>query len=106
MPMPGMKALKGIGRRKSGTPGLDDGAQVPSSSFRVIPRDEANRKSVGGALDKPLPVVTEYRRTWSEEDTNSSNRYVEILSSREQRRMVLRTSRALRWLRGQARSTC
>jgi hypothetical protein len=76
MPMPGMKTLKGIGRRKSGTPGLDDAIQTPISSFRVIPRDENNRKSVGAILDKPLPVVNDHRRTWYEEDASSSNRYV------------------------------
>jgi hypothetical protein len=76
MPMPGIKSLKGIGRRKSGTPGLGDESPPSGSSFRVIPRDENSRKLVGGMLQKPLPPVGDYnnRRTWSEEDTNSSNR--------------------------------
>jgi hypothetical protein len=80
MPMPGLRSLKGIGRRKSATPGLDDSRTSPTttssgSTFRVIPRQEIVRKSIGSSIEKPLPAVIDYSRTWSEEDSNSSNRY-------------------------------
>jgi hypothetical protein len=79
MPLPNIKGLKGLGRRKSGGNSIDDAtlgaATGGGSSFRVIPRDEATRKSVGG------PVHLDGRKDYlparqnSEEEYSLSNRY-------------------------------
>lgn len=68
--------MKGIGRRKSGTPEPVNNPKPPSVGFRVIPREEVVRKSLGG-LDRP-PMPLDHRRTWSEEES-SSNRCVQPL---------------------------
>jgi hypothetical protein len=77
MPMPGLRSFKGLGRRKSSTPGPEDSpssTHSPGSGFRIIPREEVARKSIALSVDKPLPAALDHRRTWSEEDSNSSNR--------------------------------
>jgi hypothetical protein len=76
--MPGFKSFKGLGRRKSSTPASEPPIEATSpagqSSFRVIPRGGNVGTKGLAALDKPLPTL-DYRRTWSEEDNSSSNRY-------------------------------
>jgi hypothetical protein len=73
----GFKAFKGLGRRKSNTPPsepVEPTSPIGTSTFRVIPRGgNVGYKGIA-TLDKPLPTL-DYRRTWSEEDNSSSNRY-------------------------------
>jgi hypothetical protein len=73
----GFKAFKGLGRRKSSTPPsepVEPSSPIGTSTFRVIPRGgNVGYKGIA-TLDKPLPTL-DYRRTWSEEDNSSSNRY-------------------------------
>jgi hypothetical protein len=73
--MPGLKSLKGIGRRKSATPEPVSNPAPAPSGFRVLDRQEVLRKSLGG-LDRP-PLPLDHRRTWSEEES-SSNRCVPL----------------------------
>lgn len=53
MPIPNIKSIRGFSRRKSGGKDLEatsPSQETPSGSgFRVIPRDEASRRSIGGA---------------------------------------------------------
>jgi hypothetical protein len=70
---------KAIARRKSVTPGPEDSpTSSPSSSFRIMPRNEANRRSFASSVDKPLPPALDSRNTWPEEDYIASNRYSSI----------------------------
>ena len=68
--MLGLKSLKGIGRRKSATPEPVNNPNPAPSGFRVLPREEVLRKSLGG-LDRP-PLPLDHRRTWSEEESSSN----------------------------------
>ncbi|QDS67668.1 hypothetical protein FKW77_004973 [Venturia effusa] len=75
MPPFGIKAFT---RRKSAGNSLDvtgEGnlATTPSTGFRVIPRDEAHRKSIG-TLDAPNIPYQAARQSSYDEDSNSSNR--------------------------------
>ncbi|TLD39127.1 hypothetical protein E2P81_ATG00114 [Venturia nashicola] len=70
--------LKAFTRRKSAGNSLDATGDpsvpaAPSSGFRVIPRNEAHRKSVG-TLDAPTIPYQAARQPSYDEDSNSSNR--------------------------------
>ncbi|RDI79528.1 hypothetical protein Vi05172_g10409 [Venturia inaequalis] len=70
--------LKAFTRRKSGGNSLEvaadtSGPAPPSTGFRVIPRNEAHRKSIG-TLDAPTIPYQVARQSSHDEDSNSSNR--------------------------------
>jgi len=82
MPLPNIKSIKTFGRRKSAGNSTDEGsliAAAPVSTFRVIPRDEANRKSIGGSQTLRLSSNNDYlpaRQNSYEEEAKWSNRCV------------------------------
>jgi len=80
MPLPKFRTFA---RRKSGANSIDEGsptAPTAPTGFRVIPRDEANRRSVGGprVLNQTLsqPDYLPARQSSYEDDAMSSNRCV------------------------------
>jgi hypothetical protein len=84
MPLPNIKTIKTFGRRKSAGNSIDEGnlpTATPVSTFRVIPRDDINRRSVGGAQTLRLSSNNDYlpaRQNSYEDDGKSSNRCVDV----------------------------